>query len=364
MRRTRYSSTSKVFATPIHEASRHESRRRHRRQAVTAIGAGLLGGTALVAGSAAVSFVQDFPEVDYTVTEPESTQEVSLSGAQSAPDLYESLPEAVEISPEDLIATVTQDTAETPTPPTPEDGGNVNSTETTAPSVVVLDDVIVAAPAPTVLPDRVLIVGGSRVAAAEAELGELFETAGVELKVDAEDERPTARIDISPAAIEAAFTPPAEPVTDPEELEGTPAEPDTEDTTAGPPVPEDSAQTTSTTVAAEVPQEPPVELPTTKTLLVLGEYDFDPEAFERSLAIVLEAAAPQEIVVVTLEGKDAFNDVVVDSKTKWPEISVADWAAFSADHPEWFRGSDLSAVGVRSFSRFLAAAVFDRGVAQ
>jgi hypothetical protein len=49
------------------------------------------------------------------------------------------------------------------------------------------------------------------------------------------------------------------------------------------------------------------------------------------------------------------NQRVLDAAKRWPNITVVDWIAFSAPHPEWFEkdGTHLNEIGRIAYAQFV-----------
>lgn len=297
-----------------------------------------------VTATTAAGFVASFPEAaPPTTSVPETSRPVVVEASPFDPAAaaVAELPEITVFNP-DAAVDVTQPTPdgveEVPGPPTQQTYNEVPTP-------------IVAAPAVQQTPERVLVVGSNIVVAANTEIVDLFETAGVSVIVDTTPNRAAVTAAAPVAAVDSVFanqtptTPPADGTLPPSE------------TTTSPTVVSDAAS-----------QLPPTTVPRPRTALIvaLGQSDPDSVVFEQSVDRVLEVAQPEDTVIwVLLNGpsSDAQRSVLRAAQERFDNLLVADWAEFAADRSEWLSGSSLNLAGRAAFSRYVAAAVFDRGVA-
>jgi hypothetical protein len=101
------------------------------------------------------------------------------------------------------------------------------------------------------------------------------------------------------------------------------------------------------------------------TVIDVG-YNDDPGYYGRYLDTVMRAlrnAGVQTVVWLTLRDPEHVyqpaNWDIRNKTKKWPQLVIADWDGYSADHPEWFRedGIHPTDLGVVKLGQFIHAAV-------
>ena len=106
--------------------------------------------------------------------------------------------------------------------------------------------------------------------------------------------------------------------------------------------------------------------------MCLGYNDFS-DQYARNMEVALDGlrrAGVKHVLWVTLhlseahQGNLTMNGAIEDAATRHPELTVVDWNAYAATHPDWFLpdGVHLQGDGPRAMARLLHAALVKLGV--
>lgn len=104
-----------------------------------------------------------------------------------------------------------------------------------------------------------------------------------------------------------------------------------------------------------------------KLVVVDVGYNDVAEGYDASLDAVMQAlraTGVQRVVWVTLRESQApwpeINTQIRAAATRWPQLTVADWAPAAANHPDWFRdNAHMTGAGAAAFASFLRPVVMD-----